>query len=102
MSVRVVFAIFVVLALLGDARIFLFVMNRVVFGSHRQERNPVWPLYVVVPLLIVATAFVRAWLLVAAAVGLYWILDRLRVLAFPHAPLVGIRDEPSDVIRLRK
>jgi predicted MPP superfamily phosphohydrolase len=102
MPVKLAVSILILFALLGDARIFLFVLNRVVFGSHRQERNPVWPLYVVVPLLIVATAFVRAWLLAAAAVGLYWMFDRLRVLAFPHAPLVGIRDEPSDIIRLRR
>ncbi|HLJ74689.1 MAG TPA: hypothetical protein VKU62_08900, partial [Thermoanaerobaculia bacterium] len=53
-------------ALLGDARIFLFVLNRVVFGSHREEKNPVWPLFALVPLLIVATIVVRVWLLVAA------------------------------------
>ena len=40
MLLRALFAAFVLLALLGDARIFLFVMNRVVFGSHRQEKSP--------------------------------------------------------------
>ena len=90
------------LALLGDARIFLFILNRVVFGSHRKERNPYWPLIVVVPLLIVATVYVRAWLLIASAVGLYWLFERVRVLAFPHGPLVGIRDGTPEIIRLRK
>ena len=51
--IRSVFFAFVALALLGDARIFLFILNRVVFGSHRQERNPTWPLIVAVPLPVV-------------------------------------------------
>lgn len=89
-------------ALLGDARMFLFALNRVVFGSHREEKNPVWSLFALVPLLIVATIFVRVWLLIAAAAGLYWILERVRVLAFPHGPLVGVRDEPPEIVRLRK
>ena len=119
----VLFAIFVVLALLGDARMFLFIMNRVVFGSHRTERSP-WHflMYTVPPAELLLTALfwiVRrwfdrpneapllagiggAWLIVAAAVGLYWILDRIRALAFPDPPLAGIRDEPSDVIALRR
>lgn len=57
MLVRAVFAAFVVLALLGDARIFLFIMNRVVFGSHREEKSPWhWLLFVVPPLLLALTA----------------------------------------------
>jgi predicted MPP superfamily phosphohydrolase len=43
-----------------------------------------------------------AWLITAAAVGSYWLLERTRVLAFPEPPLVGIRTQPSDVVRLRK
>jgi predicted MPP superfamily phosphohydrolase len=57
MLVRSLFAAFVLLALLGDARIFLFVMNRVVFGSHRQEKSPWhWLMFVVPPLLLALTA----------------------------------------------
>ena len=82
MLVRAVFAIFVLLALLGDARIFLFVLNRVVFGTHRHEKNPWgWLIYLTTPLLIVLTAFLwTPWLIVASAVAMYWILDRIRVL----------------------
>lgn len=43
-------------ALVGDARVFLFVMNRLVFGSHREEKSPFhWLLYAVPPLLLVLT-----------------------------------------------
>ena len=40
MLVRAIFAVFILFALLGDARIFLFVLNHFVFGSHRQEKTP--------------------------------------------------------------
>jgi uncharacterized protein len=104
MLVRAVFVIFVLLALLGAARIFLFVLNRVVFGSHRQEKNPWgWLVYVTTPALIILTALLwTPWLIVAAVVGMYWILQRIRALAFPHPPLAGIRGEAPEVIRLRR
>ena len=41
-----------ILALIGDARIFLFVMNRIVFGGHREEKIRAWLLYAVPPLLL--------------------------------------------------
>src|ERR1043165_7926997 len=57
MLVRALFAAFVLLALLGDARIFLFVMNRVVFGSHREEKSPWhWLMWTVPPVLLALTA----------------------------------------------
>jgi len=115
------FALFVLLALFGDARIFLYVLNRFVFGSHRQEKTPWgWMIYVVPPLLILLTALFwplaaeqwipgstaskigAAWLIAAAAVGLSWILDRMRVYAFPQHPLRGIRTLPPEVVRLRR
>lgn len=34
-----VFFVLLFFALLGDARVFLFVMNRLVFGSHREEKS---------------------------------------------------------------
>ena len=79
-------------------------LNRVVFGTHRHEKNPWgWLIYLTTPLLIVLTAFLwTPWLIVASAVAMYWILDRIRVLAFPQPPLAGVRDEPPEVIRLRK
>ena len=137
---RIVFFVFVVLALLGDARIFLYIMNRMVFGSHRHEKSE-WSflMYVVPPLLLFLTALFwplntwidrlmntrlvervtpdriediasspllaqigAIWLIVAAAVGAYWVLDRLRVIAFGEPPLAGIRNLPSEVIALRK
>jgi len=119
--VGVIFALFVGLALLGDARIFLFVLNRVVFGSHRHERNPwSWLIWIVPPLLLFLTALFRpiaseewllgsrasrigaAWLIVAAAVGLSWLLDRVRVHAFPPHPLSGTHTLLPEVIRLRR
>lgn len=54
MLVRLTFALFVVLAFLGDARILLFVLNRVVFGSHREEKNPWQGLIFVMPPLLLA------------------------------------------------
>jgi uncharacterized protein len=43
-------------ALIGDARVFFFVMNRIVFGNHREEKSPFhWLLYAVPPLLLVLT-----------------------------------------------
>lgn len=123
MLVRAVFAVFVLFALLGDARMFLFVLNRVVFGSHLREKSP-WHflMYTVPPVLLLLTALFwivprwldrpheapgiaaigTAWLIVAAAVGMSWILDRIRVLAFDQQQLTGIRDEPSEVIALRR
>ena len=93
MLLRALFAAYVLLALLGDARIFLFVMNRFVFGSHRQEKSPwQWLMWAVPPVLLLLTIFVwRYWLPIAALVGLYWILTRLRANYAPPPPLVGIR-----------
>src|SRR3982751_5852701 len=66
MLLRFVFFAFLLLALLGDARIFLFVMNRFVFGSHRQERSPwKWLLFAAPPVLLVLTALfwpVNQWI----------------------------------------
>jgi predicted MPP superfamily phosphohydrolase len=138
--VRLVFFAFILLALLGDARIFLFVLNRFVFGSHRQEHSEwKWLMFATPPVLIGLTALIwplnqwidwllasrvverftpqrieeiawslalakigAVWLIIAAAVGSYWILDRIRVNYLPSAPLVGIRDQPSEVIPLRR
>lgn len=139
MLVRFIFAAFVLLALLGDARIFLFIMNRFVYGSHREERSPwEWLMFVVPPLLLALTAlfwplsqwierllttpvmeritperieelawsllFAKigvAWLIAAACVGSYWLLDRLRVIAFGEPPIAGIREGQPELIRHR-
>jgi predicted MPP superfamily phosphohydrolase len=138
--VRIVFGAFVLLALLGDARVFLFVLNRFVFGSHREEKSPwQWLMYVVPPGLLLLTLLFwpvnvwierlmstplvervtperveelalsillakigAAWLIIAAAIGSYWVLERIRALAFAVPPPTGTRDLPSKVVALRK
>src|SRR5207237_9721935 len=52
MLVHLIFAAFVLLALLGDARISLYLLNRLVFGSHREEKSPWDPLIFIVPPLL--------------------------------------------------
>lgn len=137
---RAVFLAFLLLALLGDARIFLFILNRVVFGSHHTEKSPwSWLFYAVPPVLLVLTALFwpvniwierlmstrmverftpdrledmavslalakigATWLIIAAAVGSYWILERIRILAFGIPPVGGVRDLPPEVIPLRR
>lgn len=134
------FFILLVLALIGDARVFFFVANRIVFGSHLEEKPRFeWLLKAVPPLLLALTllfwplhAWIRsltstrvvdritservegvlaspllaqiggAWLLIAAGIGLYWIVDRLRVLMDRDTQPAGTRTLASDVIALRK
>lgn len=56
-TARTIFFILTAFALLGDARIFLFIMNRTVFGDHREEHSPWKPLlYIVPPILLFLTA----------------------------------------------
>lgn len=44
------------LALAGDARVFFFVANRIVFGSHKEEKPPYhWLLYAVPPVVLLLT-----------------------------------------------
>jgi uncharacterized protein len=72
MTAHVIFFILVAFALMGDARIFLFIMNRVVFGNHREERSPWKPLlYIVPPVLLFLTALfwpLHQWIV--------WIMER--------------------------
>lgn len=122
-----------VLALLGDARIFLFVMNRIVFGSHREEKAKLhFLLYAVPPSLLVLTLlfwplhqWVRilerndlvdritpepavlarvgaVWLLVAAGIGIYWLLERIRVNVRGEERVAGTKTHKSEVVKLRK
>lgn len=137
---RTLFFILLPLALLGDARVFLFILNRVVFGSHREEKSPwKWLIYVVPPILLGLTLlfwplhrwtlwlasrdFVErltpeliekliwsllwaklgaAWLFIAAGIGLYWIIDRARILRTGPEPVRGVQTSDPEVIRLRK
>lgn len=140
MLIRILFPLFVVLALLGDARMFLFVMNRVVFGSHREEKNPwTWLQWVMPPLLIGLTALFwplnrwidrilaaplvervlparieemawseglatvgATWMIIAASVGLFWIVDRIRDLSVDRVPLAGVKEGTSELVQLRE
>ena len=137
---RTLFFSLLFLALVGDARVFLFVMNRIIFGSHREEKSPYhWLLYAVPPLLLVLTllfwplhSWIRdvadnriveritpesierviwsltlakigsAWLFIAAGIGAYWIMDRIRMLVRRDDPMPGVHTYESEVIRLRK
>jgi len=133
------FFVLLALALIGDARIFLFVLNRIVFGGHREEKNPTWLLYAILPLLLGLTLlfwplhrwirvlasydFVEritpdtiermvwslmlakigaSWLFIAAGVGAYWIVDRIRILLQGEPAVAGVRTLPSEVVKLRK
>jgi predicted MPP superfamily phosphohydrolase len=118
------FITLVVFALLGDARIFLFVLNRLVFGNHRHEQSPwAWLMWFTPPVLLVLTLlfwplhqwvdrFVTpwpilstigaTWLFFAAAVGIGWIVRRLHLVLEGEKPVHGIRTQVPRVIRLRK
>lgn len=98
-------------ALIGDARIFFFVANRIVFGTHREEKIALkWMLRVTPLLLLVLTLLAwpirhpvgEAWLLVAAGIGIYWIIDRARVIVQRDQPIAGTRTLPSSIVKLRK
>jgi uncharacterized protein len=133
---RPIFGAFLILALLGDVRIFLYVINHLVFGSHRQEKSPWrWLLYAVPPLLLALTALFwplnqwierllempaieritperleaitwslvlakagAVWLIIAAGVGSYWILDRIRTNFMGQPAIEGVRTLQPEVI----
>src|SRR5688572_9600236 len=137
---RPLFFSLLVLALIGDARIFLFVMNRLVFGGHREEKSKLhWLMYAIPPLLLFLTllfwplhAWIRdiadhrfldrltpapvervlwsvfwakvgsAWLFLAAGVGAYWILDRIRTLKLGPPVIAGARTLPSEIIHAKQ
>ena len=137
---RPLFFVLLTLALIGDARVMLFVMNRIVFGGHKEEKAKLhWLLYAVPPLLLFLTLLFwplhgwigdlsdtrvvdrltperveramasrvlaqvgSAWLFVAAGIGVYWIVDRFRMLLVRRTAVPGTLTLPSEVVKLRK
>jgi uncharacterized protein len=99
----VLFAILIVFALLGNARVFFFVANRLVFGPHREERSPFhWMLRAVPIALVVLTLLGGPWMLIAATIGVYWVADRTRVLLRGEKAVAGTRTLEPEIVRLRK
>ncbi|HEY2092644.1 MAG TPA: metallophosphoesterase [Thermoanaerobaculia bacterium] len=136
---RALYVAFILLALLGDVRIFLFVLNRYVYGGHREEKPPYgWLLWIVAPLLVALTVMFwplslwvdrilsarvieelaprrieeiawsivlaklgAGWLLVAACAGIYWIVDRVRLLMRKDAQLAGTVTYKTPRVRRR-
>jgi predicted MPP superfamily phosphohydrolase len=102
------FVVLLLFALIGDARVMLFVLNRLVFGSHREEKSKLhWMLYAVPPVLLGLTLLYRTtvgqvWLFVAAGIGVYWIMDRARVLLQRDRQVAGTRTLESETVKLRK
>ena len=105
---RPLFVVLLLFALIGDARVMLFVLNRIVFGSHREEKSKLhWMLYAVPPVLLALTLLYRTtagmvWLFVAAGIGIYWIMDRARVLVQRDQPVAGTRTLEPEIVKLRK
>jgi predicted MPP superfamily phosphohydrolase len=137
---RTIYFILLPFALLGDARVFFFVANHLVFGSHKEEKSPfTFLLYTVPPLLLfftllfwplhrwivwlTDTRFVSritpdrvenvlgsallaklgaSWLFIAAGIGAYWIVDRIRVNYLGKEYVPGTRTLPSLDVKLRK
>ncbi|HEY0157969.1 MAG TPA: metallophosphoesterase [Thermoanaerobaculia bacterium] len=74
------------LALVGDARVFFFVANRIVFGSHKEEKPPYhWLLFAVPPFVLVLTF-------------LFWPLHRWVQIVADHRLVERITPEPFERI----
>ena len=118
MLYRTIFYSFIVLALLGDARVFLFVANRYVFASRREENHPYERLiWAMPPLLVGLTALfwplgiwiermhtmtwleelAAAWLLIAATIGTYWIVDRIGMMFIRQMAIDGVQTLESTI-----
>jgi hypothetical protein len=81
---RPLFFALLVLALVGDARVFFFVANRLVFGAHKEEKPPFhWMLYAVPPLLLILTL-------------LFWPLHQWIQVVADHRIIERITPEPIE------
>jgi predicted MPP superfamily phosphohydrolase len=124
---RAIFYAFILLALLGDARIFLFVANRYVYAARRHPKTPntlligflppllialtalFWPLGVWLDRMLTGSwldlidwSFILvkaggAWLLIASSVGIFWIIDRIRILTSKPLPIEGVTTLDSTI-----
>ncbi|HET7435397.1 MAG TPA: metallophosphoesterase [Thermoanaerobaculia bacterium] len=137
---KTIYLALLVLAIAGDARIFLFVMNRIVFGGHKEEKAELhWLMYAVPPLLVFLTLlfwplsqWVRwaaahdlvervtpapferivfslalaklgaSWLFIAAGIGAYWIVDRIRTTFIAPKPVPGTTTLPSRIASVER
>jgi predicted MPP superfamily phosphohydrolase len=137
---RPIFWVLLPLALLGDARMFLFVANRLVFGAHKEEKSPFhFLLYTVPPLLLALTLLLYplhravewlasnrmvdrmtpelverlnwsmtvaqvggAWLLLAAGIGTYWLLERTHAYIRGTPRVAGTQTHAPELVKLRK
>ena len=134
------FLTLLILALLGDARVFLFILNRLVFGDHSEEKSPyTWMQWAIPPVLLALTllfwplnrwirilvrqdaveqvtperveSFIAspvlaqigaAWLFIAAAIGLYWLVDRTHTWFTRDRGIPGVRTLAPELVKLRK
>lgn len=96
------FFLLIAFSLLGGARIFLFIFNRVILGNHRQERSPwkKWVLYATPPLLGALMLFFRPVHIVTAIVGVYWIAQRVHALRVGTERFAGGNPFRNDVYDL--
>lgn len=115
-----VFLIALLLGLVGNVRVGVFILNRAVFGGRDEDDLMKWMLIVIPPVLLgmtllywfawrelrqdhltIAGWFGWGWLLLTAAVGMYWIVDRAFHNWNPER-VQGTRELGSEVIRMRK
>jgi predicted MPP superfamily phosphohydrolase len=93
--------VLIAFSLLGGARIFLFIFNRVILGNHRQERSYwKWLLYATPPLLGALMLFFRPVHFVTAIIGLYWIARRAHALRVGAESVAGANPFRNNVYDL--
>lgn len=114
------YAVLAFLALAGNIRIGLFVLNRSVFGQKTEKNIMKWMLILIPPTLLLLSGLYYAlyvsfredhftlrgyagavWLALTATTGAYWLVDRAYQNAHPKT-VPGVRTRDSEVIRLRK
>jgi uncharacterized protein len=116
----VAYTLLALLAIAGNVRIGLFVLNRSVFGQKTEANTMKWLLILIPPALLLMSGLYyglfmamredqfdtfgyagAVWLAITATTGAYWLVDRAYQTAHPPV-IAGVRTLPSEVIRLRK